>query len=132
MNASYEIFAARYGPYKAHWITSPGLGGGRYPTPGSQHDPLTGRKFAPMRHHNPPLVFNIEQDPSETQALLKPPPTLLLALAKAKTAYESALPIPDPIDPRFGFQWALCCGVGCQPPCDRCQCTNASLPLSGV
>ena len=39
VNASTEIFAARYGPYKAHWITSPGLGGGRYPTPGNQHDP---------------------------------------------------------------------------------------------
>ena len=125
---STEIFAARYGPYKAHWITSPGLGGGRYPTPGDQHDPLSGRKFAPMRRHEPPLLFNVEFDPSESLPILAPPLALLAELAQAKTDYEASLPIPAPIDPRFGYEWALCCGVGCKAPCLECQCSNVTLP----
>ena len=46
-----------------------------------------------------------------------------------KAAYEKQLQ-PTAIDTRFGFQWALCCGVGCKAPCDACHCTApAPLPL---
>ena len=50
-------------------------------------------------------------------------------LAKEKADYEAQLPIPTAIDPRFGYEWALCCGVGCEAPCKKCQCKNVDLPL---
>jgi len=56
-NVSTEIYAARAGRYKAHWITSPGLGGGRWPT--------DAHAAAEQMRHDPPLLFDIEADPSE-------------------------------------------------------------------
>ncbi len=56
------------------------------------------------------------------------PATLLADLAAAKAAYEAGLQ-PRSIDMRFGFEWALCCGVGCVAPCANCTCSNVSLPL---
>ena len=56
-----------------------------------------------------------------------PPADLLAQLAREKSAYEAALK-PRAIDPRFGFEWAICCGIGCAAPCDKCQCANTSLP----
>lgn len=44
--------------YKAHWVTAPGLGGGRWPS--DAH--AAPEKF----YHDPPLVFDVEADPSET------------------------------------------------------------------
>ena len=101
---------------------------GRYPTLGNQHDPESGRKFAPLWRRATPLIFNVEFDPSETLPIENPPRDLLAALAKEKAEYEARLTIPVPIDPRFGFEWALCCGVGCVAPCEKCQCKNAPLP----
>ena len=46
---------ARYGRYKAHWITSPGLGGGLLPYTSP----------TPEATHSPPLVFDVEADPEE-------------------------------------------------------------------
>ena len=57
-NVSKEIYAARAGRYKAHWITAPGLGGGRWPTD-AHAAPETMR-------HDPPLIFDVEADPAET------------------------------------------------------------------
>jgi hypothetical protein len=118
-----EIFAARMGKYKAHWITSPGLGGGRYPT-SAEHDRMPA---GALRKFDPPLVFDIEADPSEMLPLAAPPAALLAALAVAKAEYEAAL-TPVAINPAYGYEWALCCGVGCVAPCDKCSCRNAPLP----
>ncbi len=43
---------------KVHWITSPGLGGGRWP--------VSGLSPPEQWRHDPPLVFDVEADPSET------------------------------------------------------------------
>ncbi len=40
-------YAIRYGPWKAHFYTRPGFG------------------FVAPVQHNPPLLFNVEQDPGE-------------------------------------------------------------------
>ena len=136
-NASSLIFAARMGPYKAHWITSPGLGGGRYACNSSDPD-CHGHHSAPtwQRPDMAPLLFNVEFDPSEMLPIASPPKTVLAELASQKKAYEAALQ-PRAIDARFGFEWALCCGVGCEDPrgqrgakipCDKCQCKNVPLP----
>ena len=54
--------AARYGPYKAHWVTAAGLSGCK---PG--HAAPIG---CPTVHYtNGPLIFNVEEDPAESIAL---------------------------------------------------------------
>ena len=117
-NASHRIFAARYGRYKAHWITSPGLGGGLLPYTSP----------TPEATHSPPLVFDVEADPEEAFPLppASLPPALLAELAKRKAAYESQL-TPTAITSKWGYEYALCCGVGCTPPC-VCQCKGVPLP----
>ena len=53
----YSVTAVRHGKYKAHWCTAPGLGqGDQYLT----------------KCYDPPLLFDIEKDPSEAQPLNEP------------------------------------------------------------
>ena len=54
------------------------------------------------------------------------PPGALDAFASAKAAYEAQL-APTAIDPAWGYEWALCCGYGCDP--DNCTCECANLPI---
>ena len=110
-NASTLIFAARYGSYKAHWITSPGL--------------LVG-EVAEMLYHDPPIVFDVEVDPSEAFPLEELPDGLLHNLTHEKSLYEAQLE-PIAIDPAYGYEWALCCGIGCTPDEDgscACECSE--------
>ena len=116
-NASRRIFAARCGPYKAHWITSPGLGGGIMPY----------RSPAPEATHPVPIVYDVRADPAEAFPLAPPPDGLLEALEAHKQEAERAL-APRAIDARWGYEFALCCGVGCTPPC-RCRCKDVPLPV---
>jgi hypothetical protein len=53
----YSVTAVRHGKYKAHWCTAPGL------AQGGQN--LTKR-------FDPPLLFDIERDPSESRPLNEP------------------------------------------------------------
>ena len=104
---------------EAHWITSPGLGGGLLPYKGP----------SPEVRHTTPIIYDVAADPAEAFPLPSSqlPPSLFDDLAAHKEAYERAL-APRSIDLRWGYQWALCCGVGCTPPC-RCQCADVDLPL---
>jgi len=119
-NASHRIFAARYGKYKAHWITSPGLGGGMLPyaSPVPEAD-----------HSIRPLVYDVEADPAEAFPLPDAalPATLLDDLRAAKSAYEGDL-TPTAIDAAWGYEYAICCGIGCAPPC-TCDCKGVPLPI---
>ena len=54
--------AARYGPYKAHWRTGPGLGG-------CNVSPTALRGCPVMEYGDGPLLFNVDADPSETYPL---------------------------------------------------------------
>eukprot|EP00005_Dracoamoeba_jomungandri_P006460 CAMPEP_0174261264 /NCGR_PEP_ID=MMETSP0439-20130205/11332_1 /TAXON_ID=0 /ORGANISM="Stereomyxa ramosa, Strain Chinc5" /LENGTH=393 /DNA_ID=CAMNT_0015345717 /DNA_START=306 /DNA_END=1484 /DNA_ORIENTATION=+ len=47
-----DIYAVRYGRFKAHFITAPGLGG-------------CSQVNCHTIHHSPPLLFDIDADPSE-------------------------------------------------------------------
>ena len=117
-NASHRIFAARYGRYKAHWITSPGLGGGLLPY----------RSPVPEVHHATPVLYDVAADPAEAFPLAVDtlPPELLHELAAQKHTYEVNLK-PTSINTTWGYEYALCCGVGCTPPC-VCQCKGVQLP----
>ena len=83
-NASHRIFAARYGRYKAHWITSPGLGGGLLPYTSPTLEAT----------HSPPLVFDVEADPEEAFPLppASLPPVLLAELAKPRRRTSRSSP----------------------------------------
>ena len=121
-NVSTAMYAARFkGRFKAHFRTSPGLGGGRWGT--------DGHAAAPVWVHDPPLVFDIEADPSELFPVenARLPDGFYSDLAAAKAAYEATMQLRQ-IDMSFGFEYALCCGVGCTAPCDQCSCKNAPLP----
>ena len=119
-NASRRIFAARLGRYKAHWITSPGLGGGDLPYRGPSLEAA----------HPIPLIYDVEADPAEAFPLpaSRLPKHLLAELHARKAAYESSLKAAHTsIDPAWAYKFALCCGIGCTPPC-TCQCTDVTLP----
>ena len=117
-NASTRIFAARMGSLKAHWITSPGLAPSDAGwTPAAEE-----------LEHDPPLVFDVDADPAEAFPVAADdlPPGALDAFASAKAAYEAQL-APTAIDPAWGYEWALCCGYGCEM--DDCECECENLPI---
>jgi arylsulfatase A-like enzyme len=117
-NASRAIFAARSGRYKVHWISSPGL------------TPNSGKHPSPEMLHDPPLVFDVEADPSEAFPLSDTvlPAGLLTRLGQGKAKAESLLQ-PTSISPAWGYAHALCCGIGCTAPC-TCVCKDVPLPLA--
>ena len=104
---------------KVHFITSPGLGGGIFPTiHRPPHEVI----------HDPPLVFDVEQDPSERHPLPLSDElnTMISQLLELKKQHEESFQIV-PISPIFGYSFALCCGVGCQVPCDKCFCNGTAM-----
>ncbi len=90
-----QLYAARKGEFKAHFVTRPGYGSGQ-PLP-----------------HNPALLFNLGQDPAEQFNVATNEPTVLAEIAKAveihragvvpvKSQLEEALedsPTPAPARP---------------------------------
>lgn len=99
--------ACRYGKYKAHWHTAPGLGG---------CDGCTKKSF------DPPLLFNIEEDPSEaypltTNGTQPSDPQLITVLAALKDARAKEVAsmvygklVAPPDGPGEGpNKYAVCC-----------------------
>ena len=78
------------------------------------------------RYHDPPLLFDVDADPSEAFPLTDVPADTYELFAAKKKAYERDL-VPIAIDPTFGYEYALCCGYGCDP--DNCTCECANLPI---
>ena len=101
-----EIFAGRFNQYKIHWVTSMGLTSGTH-------------NLSNVVRHDPPLFFDVEQDPSESFLIqatdIAPEVWKMVQEQKKQLTF-----VPNAIDPRFGMQWALCCSVKtnctCQTP----------------
>jgi arylsulfatase A-like enzyme len=68
-----RLYAARQGPYKAHYITQPAYGGGK-----------------PVEH-DPPLLFHLEHDPSEKHDIAKDHPAILDALRREVEAHRAQM-----------------------------------------
>ena len=51
---------------------------------------------------------------------------MLFRTLRAARAYEAGL-APTAIDPTWGYEWALCCGYGCEM--DDCECACENLPI---
>lgn len=79
-----RLFAVRQGPWKAHFMT--------------QRAYVADLEFA---RHDPPLLFNLEIDPSEQYDVAADHPDIVAALRAAAAAHEAALePYPDQLADR--------------------------------
>ncbi|WP_242093513.1 sulfatase family protein [Aestuariivivens sediminicola] len=68
-----KIYAVRMGPWKAHFITQT-----VYPS-------------GPPKYHNPPLLYDLENDPSEKYDLSAMHPDIIKTMTDVKTAHEKAM-----------------------------------------
>ena len=115
VNGAAKPSAARYGPFKAHWATGPGLSGCT-PGPGA---PVG----CPKKHYpDVPLLFNVAVDPSEAYALtenntMPTDPNLRAVVAFLQAAYAeevaslnayTAPPAPDGPGEGAG-KYGVCC-----------------------
>ena len=104
-----HVYAGRWNQYKFHWITSTGLISGSH-------------VLNQTTVHDPPLVFDVEQDPSEAYPLSEEsgelPSGLINRVSEARQAHMNSFKIKA-IDPRFGMQWALCCDRATNCTCTR-------------
>jgi arylsulfatase A len=81
-----QLYAVRQGAWKAHFITK------RAYTP----DPE-------LTHHDPPLLFNLDADPSEQYDVAAAHPEIVARLAATAAAHKAALePYPDQLADRSG------------------------------
>jgi arylsulfatase A-like enzyme len=81
-----RIYAARVGPFKAHYVTQSGYGGD------------------PPLAHDPPLLYNLEEDPSERFDVASRHPEVLERIgARVEAHRETVEPVPDqlaiPLEP---------------------------------
>lgn len=78
-----ELYAIRVGSYKAHFITKGGYG------------------ETPKQYHNPPLLYNINQDPSEQFNIAKENPKIIEHINNVVKKHQSKLKSdPDLLDQR--------------------------------
>lgn len=76
-----EVFAARLGPYKAHFITRSGYG----PDEPARHDP--------------PLLYNLELDPSEKYDVAEAHPEVVAEITRlVKEHQETVVAVPNQLE----------------------------------
>jgi arylsulfatase A len=71
-----ELFAVRKGPYKAHFRTAPGY--------------VIGEKLL-VEKRDPPLLFNVVQDPSERFDVARDHPDVIAAIQRAVEKHQAEL-----------------------------------------
>jgi arylsulfatase A-like enzyme len=76
-----RLFAVREGPYKAHFITQPGYGGGK------------------AEKHDPPLLFHLDHDPSEKHDVAKQHPAVIAAIRQSMAEHQAKMtPGPNQLE----------------------------------
>ena len=79
-----QLYAARLGPYKAHYTTRPGYGP------------------AKPEKHDPPLLYHLGDDPGETLDVAKQHPEVLAAIAAlVQTHRANLVPVASQLDARI-------------------------------
>jgi len=73
-----KLYAVRKGSYKAHFFTEPGYG-----------------KNRKVKKHNPPLLFNLEQDPSERFDISKEHPEIIADILETVKKHKAKLVIGE-------------------------------------
>ncbi|XP_041853368.1 arylsulfatase A [Melanotaenia boesemani] len=119
-NEIYGLFALRLGKYKAHFYTRGCALSGTTPDPDCP-------AFAVLKAHDPPLIFDLEADPSEHYPLpLADRPDIqavLEQIKKAKTEFEASMvfgesQVSKGTDPKL----EPCCNPQCSPKPSCCYC----------
>lgn len=115
-----SIFALRLGKYKAHFYTR-----------GASHSETTPDQachiLAFLKHHDPPLLFDLEADPSETYPLsLAQHPelqALLEDIRRVKAQFEASMVFGESqIGKGSDPDLQPCCSPHCSPKPSCCQC----------
>ncbi|XP_007233910.3 arylsulfatase A [Astyanax mexicanus] len=116
----YSVFAVRLGKYKAHYYTR-----------GAAHSDTTPDQdchmISTLKQHDPPLLFDLESDPSENYNLSpKDYPELVDVLQKIqdlKDQFEASMVFGES-EIGKGTDPALepCCTPQCSPKPECCQC----------
>jgi arylsulfatase A-like enzyme len=76
-----DLYAVRLGPWKAHLITQPAYG------PGERIE------------HDPPVLYNLETDPSETTDVAKDHPEVVVEIAKLVAEHRKTVePVPSQLE----------------------------------
>ena len=73
-----QLYAVRKGPFKAHFITRSAYGGGK------------------PEEHDPPLLYNLEHDPSEKYDVAENHPDVIAEIRKLAEAHISAMVPGEP------------------------------------
>ncbi|KAM8860968.1 arylsulfatase A-like [Synchiropus picturatus] len=116
----YGLFAVRWGKYKAHYYTS-----------GSPHSDMSPDPdcsvLAALKSHDPPLVFDLEADPSENFPLtLDDTPDLLALVEKinrVKEGFEATMEFGESqILKGTDVELEPCCNPQCTPKPTCCHC----------
>ncbi|XP_054631537.1 arylsulfatase A [Dunckerocampus dactyliophorus] len=116
----FGLFALRLWKYKAHFYTR-----------GSIHSNTTPDKdcsaFALLKPHDPPLLFDVEADPSERYPLLLDDhpdiQELLERIKRVKEQFESSMLFGESqISKGSDPQLEPCCNPQCSPKPGCCQC----------
>ncbi|XP_017261445.1 arylsulfatase A [Kryptolebias marmoratus] len=120
LDEKYGLFALRLGKYKAHFYTE-----------GAPHSATTPDQDCPgtaiFKTHDPPLIFDLEADPSERYPLpLNDRPDIQVVLEQIKNAkaqFEATMvfgesQISKGSDPNL----EPCCNPGCSPKPTCCHC----------
>lgn len=119
-NEAYSLFALRLRKYKAHFYTQGAFHSGTTPDPDC---PMS----AVLKAHNPPLIFDLEADPSEHYPLpLEESPEIqavLQEIEEAKARFEASMvfgesQISKGTDPKL----EPCCNPQCSPKPSCCSC----------
>ncbi len=72
-----KLYAARKGPYKVHFITKPAYGKGK------------------EEYHDPPLLYNLEHDPSEKYDISKDNPEMIIEIRKEVALHLAGLKLGE-------------------------------------
>lgn len=126
----HELYAVRGGPYKLHFITRPGFG------------------FTPPTVHDPPLLFDVEQDPAEAMPLNVTHPEfapVAQALIAAAKAHKASLQLGPSLYEGNSYSVVPCCNKAYNQTeaadfirkgeyglaiWDQCVCSPAMRPLA--
>ncbi|XP_054891577.1 arylsulfatase A [Poeciliopsis prolifica] len=119
-NEKYGLFAVRLGKYKAHFYTRGATHSATIPDQDCS-------EFAVLKAHDPPLIFDLEADPSEHYPLpLDERPDIqavLVQIKKVKAQFEATMVFGESQISK-GQNPALepCCSPECSPKPTCCHC----------